>query len=232
MAHSVTIPGRTLAIVLVHNNLNPHQSGSLYEIVPSDTIMNKHPNIYIIPMIHNVDVHRMEHLPLVVINLATDDISFLRGDLMGSMQIQSLDISEIVTETSTEPSSIVCEDMVNEVLNEQEKEKEKIDIEKRFITSPADIEIHRKVELQDAEITDEHQQAFKELCREFSDIFSEHSGDIGKTPLLEVHIDTGDSPPITQKPYTLPLKHTEWVQRETGNIGESRSDSEKCLTLG
>ena len=110
---------------------------------------------------------------------------------MGSMQSQSLDISEIVTETSTVPSSIVCEDMVNEVLNEQEKEKEKIDIEKRFITSPADIEIHRKVELQDAEITDEHQQAFKELYREFS-----------------------DSPPITQKPYTLPLKHTEWVQRE------------------
>ena len=35
-----------------------------------------------------------------------------------------------------------------------------------------------------------------------------------KTPLLEVEIDTGDSLPITQKPYTLPLKHTEWVQRE------------------
>ena len=35
-----------------------------------------------------------------------------------------------------------------------------------------------------------------------------------KTPLLEVEIDTGDSLPITQKPYTLPLKHTSWVQRE------------------
>ena len=33
-------------------------------------------------------------------------------------------------------------------------------------------------------------------------------------PLLEVEIDTGDSLPITQKPYTLPLKHTTWVQRE------------------
>ena len=107
-------------------------------------------------MIHNVDVHRMDHLPLVVINLATDDISFLRGELMGSMQIQSLDISEIVTETSTEPSYIICEDIINEVLNEQEKEKEMINIEKRFITSPADIDVHRKVELQDAEITDEH----------------------------------------------------------------------------
>ena len=44
--------------------------------------------------------------------------------------------------------------------------------------------------------------------------FLPDSGDIGKTPLLEVEIDTGDSLPITQKPYTLPLKHTEWVQIE------------------
>ena len=32
--------------------------------------------------------------------------------------------------------------------------------------------------------------------------------------MLEVEIDTGDSLPITQKPYTLSLKHAEWVQRE------------------
>ena len=48
---------------------------------------------------------------------------------------------------------------------------------------------------------------------EFNDIFSTDSGDIGKTPLLEVEIDTCDSLPITQKPYTLPLKHTKWVQK-------------------
>ena len=209
MAHSVTIPGRSLAVVSVYNNLGPHQSGSMYEMVPNDTIKNKHPNICIIHMIHNVDVHRKDHLPLVIINLATDDILLLRGEIMGFMHIQSFEIWEIVTETSTEPSSIICEDMVNEVHNEQEK-----DIEKRFITFPVDIEIHRKVELQDANITDEHRQAFKDLCMEFNDIFLEHSGDMGKTPLLEVDIDTGDSPPIIEKPYTLPLKHTKWVQRE------------------
>ena len=38
--------------------------------------------------------------------------------------------------------------------------------------------------------------------------------DIGKTPLVKMEIDTGDSPLITQKPYTLPLKHAEWVQKE------------------
>ena len=87
-------------------------------------------------------------------------------------------------------------------------------IEKKFITSLADIEVHRKVELQNADVSEEQKQAFKDLCIEFKDIFSTDSGDIGKTPLLEVEIDTGDSPPNTQKPYTLPLKHTEWEQRE------------------
>ena len=73
---------------------------------------------------------------------------------------------------------------------------------------------------------------FKDLCTEFNDIFSTDSGDIGKTPLLEVEIDTGDSPPITQKPYTLPLKHTEWVQRELEILEKAGVIVEKCLTLG
>ena len=67
--------------------------------------------------------------------------------------------------------------------------------------------MHRKVELLDANVTEVHHNAFKELCNEFKDIFSIDSSDIGKTPLLEMEIDTGDSLPITQKPYMLPLKH-------------------------
>ena len=72
---------------------------------------------------------------------------------MGFMQNQSLDISKVVTETSTEPSPIMLEDNDKEVLQEQEGEVNK-KMEKRFITSPADIEVHRKVELQDAEVTE------------------------------------------------------------------------------
>ena len=165
-------------------------------------------------MIHNADVHRTEHLPLVVINFASDDIILSKGESVSYMSIQPLEISEIITETSTEPSSFICEDDEKGVLNRQEEKVVKEKVEKKFITSPADIEVHRKVELQYADISDEQRQAFKDLCTEFKDIFSTDSGDIGKTPLLEVEIDTGDSLPITQKPYTLPLKHTKWVQRE------------------
>ena len=214
MTHTVAIPRRTLAIVSVHNDLDPKQSGSLYEIKPDDMLIDKYPNLCVIPMIHNVDVHRNEYLPLVVINFAMEDVNLLRGEPIGYMCIQPLEISEILTETSIEPTSLVCENNEKKELDMQENIDIEKKVEKKFITSPADIDIHRRVELQDADISEEHKQAFRDLCTEFTDIFSTDSGDIGKTPLLEVEIDTGDSRPITQKPYTLPLKHTKWVQRE------------------
>ena len=44
--------------------------------------------------------------------------------------------------------------------------------------------------------------------------FSANNEDIGQTNLVTMHVDTGDNPPICQKPYTLPLKHYSWVQQE------------------
>ena len=120
MTYSVTIPGRTLAIICVYNNLDPNQSGSLYEIEPCDILNERYPNLCVIPMIHNVDIHRMEHLPLVVINFASDDIHLSKGETMGFIQIQSIEISEIMTKISAEPSSIIYEDDDKEVLNNQE----------------------------------------------------------------------------------------------------------------
>ena len=211
---SVLLPGRTLAVIQINSNLEPEQSGQIYEVKPNIVLSEKYPNIYIVPMIHNVDTYITDNVPMVLINFLVDDILFSKGEIMGFLQNQSLDISEIMTETSTQPSPIVIvEDNVTEVLQEQG--------EKKFITSPADIDVHQKVELQDADVSEEYQNAFKELCKEFKDIFSVDLSDIGKTPLVEMEIDTEESPPITQKPYTLPLKHAEWVQERVRNLGKS-----------
>ena len=187
----------------------------MYEIEPNYLLTEKYPNLYIIPMMHNVDVHKTENVPLVVINFLTDSVYLSKGEIMGLMQDQSLDISEIVTETSTDPSPILLEEDDDiEGLKEQKSKILAENTEKKFITSLADIEVQRKVKLQDADVTEVQQNAFRELCNEFKDIFSMDSSDIGKTPLTEMEIDTGDSLPITQKPYTLPLKHATWVQKE------------------
>ena len=106
-------------------------------------------------MIHNADIHKTANVPLVVVNFSSDDIYLLKGETVGFTQDQPLDISEIVTETSMEPSPIIIEDDEKGVLYEQkELDVNNKNIEKKFITSPADIEVHRKVELQDADITE------------------------------------------------------------------------------
>ena len=83
-----------------------------------------------------------------------------------------------------------------------------------FLKSPAEAPVHRKVLLEDKDISPKTQKAFEKLCEKYDDIISKNSRDIGKTMLLEMEIDTGNHPPIASKPYTLPLKHYDWVQKE------------------
>ena len=83
LANSMSLPGRTLAVIYINNNLSPEQSGHLYEIEPNYLLTNEYPNLCIIPMIHNVDLHKTENVPLVVINLLTDNIYLSKGEIMG-----------------------------------------------------------------------------------------------------------------------------------------------------
>ena len=83
-----------------------------------------------------------------------------------------------------------------------------------FLKSPAEAPVHRKVLLEDKNISPKTQESFDKLCEKYDDIISKNSGDIGKMILVEMEIDTGNHPPIASKPYTLPLKHYDWVQKE------------------
>ena len=86
-----------------------------------------------------------------------------------------------------------------------------------FLCSPVDVPGPRKVQLQDKDITTDIRQKFKELCEEYGEAFSKNNEDISRTKLVKMDIDTGDSPPVSSRPYTLPLKH-EWVQREIESL--------------
>ena len=72
--------------------------------------------------------------------------------------------------------------------------------------------------LQDKDITTNIRHKFEELCEEYGEAFSKNNEDMGRTKLVKMDIDTGDSPPVSSRPYTLPLKHYEWVQREIESL--------------
>ena len=141
--------------------------------------------------------------------MAKESVLLSKGELLGSLEPVEENIQKVVTSTSMEMMSIEIEENQNTEAEE---------VEKKFITSPTDVEVHRKVNLQDAKVTVENLQTFKELCEKYEDIFSKDSTDIGRTPLVTMEIDTGDSPPISQRPYNLPLKHSDWVQKELDTL--------------
>ena len=83
-----------------------------------------------------------------------------------------------------------------------------------FIKSPAEVETHQKVDLEDKKIKEEKKEKFNQLCDSYKEIIAQGNGNIDKTLLVEMDIATGDSAPIASKPYTLPLKHYDWVKKE------------------
>ena len=196
----INIPGRNLAVVSVLPDTKALQENQVYEVKPNLLLINEHPNLVVLPMLHLVQKEKHDSIPVALINLNEDERIFLKkGEILGCLEPSPIEITEIVQEKH------------DDIGEEDEKEDESIPLEKKFITSPAEVNTHRKMQLQDAEVMDEYREKFILLCNEFEDIFSKDSTDIGKTPLIIMDIDTGDSPPVCQRPYNLPLKHREWV---------------------
>ena len=97
----------------------------------------------------------------------------------------------------------------------------KIPPDTAFLCSPADVPGPHKVQLQDKDITTDIRQKFEELCERYGEAFSKSIEDIGRTKLVKMDIDMGNSPPVSSRPYTLPLKHYEWVHREIESLERS-----------
>ena len=80
---------------------------------------------------------------------------------------------------------------------------------------------HKKPELQDAPIDQKTKLDLEKLLEKNKDAFAEDERQIGTTPLITMSIDTGDQPPIAKRPYTLALKHHDWVKAEIDKLLEA-----------
>ena len=94
-------------------------------------------------------------------------------------------------------------------------------VDSDFLISPGDIYPNRKVELEDTDVKEATRVSFEALCEQQHEAFSKNNKDIGRTQLIEMEIDTGDSLPVAQSPYTLPLKHYYWVRQEIETLEKS-----------
>ena len=84
-----------------------------------------------------------------------------------------------------------------------------------MICSPAEVKLHRRVELKDHNPSEDTNKHFEELCQKFPEVFSTNNENIGRTNLITMDIDTSDSLLSAKKPYTLLLNS---VQEEIESL--------------
>ena len=156
-------------------------------------------------------------MPLTLFNLSTVDHLYISKDtIIAFAEEPTVDTYNI---------ELASEDKIKEHLAEpcnwvpqRHETLPEILHDTAFICSPADVPGPHKVQLQDKTITSDIKEKFEELCEEYGEAFFKNNEDIGRTKLVKMDIDMGDSPPVSSRPYTLPLKHYEWVQREIESL--------------
>ena len=217
LKRNIKVPPRSCAVVDIDINTTEEIK---VEVIPDQFWLSANPNMCMYPMIADLkDREPNTVMPFVIINFSHHEHLHLPKDHIVAFTGKDCNEGEVLEICTMEqlekdlPRNWIPERKRQEKLSEFFKNPF-MKKEDDFLKSPAEATVHRKVLLEDKNISPKTQEAFDKLCKKYDDIISKNSGDIGKTMLVEWKLTLGTTPPITPKPYTLPLKHYEWVQRE------------------
>ena len=220
LKRNIKVPPRSCTVVDVDINTTEEIK---VEVTPDQLRLSANPNICTYPMIADLkDREPNTVTPFIIVNFSHHEHLHLPKDHVVAFpgnDCNEGEVLEICTMEQLEkdlPRNWIPERKQQEKLSEF-FENPFMQKEDDFLKSPAEAPVHRKILLENKNISPKTQAAFDKLCKKYDDIISKTSGDIGKTMLVKMEIDTGNHPPpppIVSKHYTLPLKHYKWIQRE------------------
>ena len=134
-------------------------------------------------------------IPVLVMNPTSDDISLYANTPVGQFHSVIGQKGELFELPLKEPESV-------NLINSKDQ--------------PAKLDKSAELEfdLSDSDLTSDQMKEVQGLLLEFSDVFSKHPNDYGRTDILQHNIDTGDSPPIRQRAYRVsPKLHNEFKKQ-------------------
>ena len=214
---NIKIPPRSCTVVDVDINTTEKIK---VEVIPDQLWLSANPNICTYSMIADLKEREPNTVtPFIIVNFSHHKHLYLLKDhvvAFAEKDCNEGEVLEICTMEQLEkelPRNWIPKRKQQEMFSEF-FENPIMQKDDDFLKSPAEAPVHRKVLLEDKNISPKTYEAFDKLCKKYDDIISKNSGDIGKTMLVEMEIDTGNHPPIASKLYTLPLKHYNGVQKE------------------
>ena len=146
------IRARSIMIVTAKTNMQLQDQGRVFEVCATPEFCYKHPSLTTLPVLHKTDLETRENVPYLLINLSMEDEEIKKGEEMATMQLCPYQLQKIAKEKSNnqDDKGEITEEEINSIDEEKVFEQydmtdEKGEIEKKFITSPAQVESQRRV---------------------------------------------------------------------------------------
>ena len=157
-----------------------------YFITDDNSTKGRDPYINIINGIHNIK--GKTSVNILISNYTNKHITFNKGEYIGHLESAITDYMSIVQQDTHSTNSVTLQKMMSE------------QVQPDFFDPPS----HKlKVGIKSKLDT---------LLKEYASQFTKDETSIGTTPLTE--IDTGNSDPVSQKPYPIVKKNCQWVKEE------------------
>ena len=208
-ANSIRIPPHTIAVAVVEcaTPLN-----STMDIRADEGFLRNFPNIHVARSYINNPQQSLAPncMPFAFTNLSMYSQYLGKDKVVGFAQLTAEDV-EVHALTDHDEIAKMMRGPRNHIPHKTQAKYKMpiIPLDNAFITSPADVPGPRRVDLQDADITPGTRFAFDALCEKYPKVFSKGNEDIGRTQLVTMDIDMGNSPWSAQG-------HTPWHLSTTG----------------
>ena len=193
----------TLKISPCHNGVVPIKiSGPLIEdhmayfITDNNTSKGRDLNINIISGIHKIKGRTSVNI--LVSNYTNKHLTFHKGEYIGHLEPAVIDDTTIDQKETHETNIITLQKLMAEKVAPD-------------VFNPSHHTLSNNI-----------QHELDALLREYVSQFAKDETSIGTTPLTSMMIDTGNSDPVSQKPYPITMKHYQWVKEEIEKLLTAR----------
>ena len=167
-----------------------------YFITDDNTTKGRDLNINIINGIHKIKGRTSVNI--LVSNYTNKHLTFNKGEYIGYLEPTITDDTTIDQTEARQTNSITLQKMMPEQV-------------KPDCFNPP----HHK-------LTTNLQNELDTLLKEYESQFPKDEMSIRTTPLTSMTIDTGNSDPVSQKPYPIAMKHYQWVKEEIEKLPKAK----------
>ena len=199
-----TIPGRSITWICIRTPRNI-KANMLLEITSGRQLPK---GLIPLDILHNVHHKQLQEMLIPILNISTYVVKLPKNTLLGS-------ITE-VDESSTVYSICSLHQHNGQACDENEYSKPLLPAfpDCSSFTTHAHDNSKSPIQLQHADVpTKMQQQLHSMLTSKFSNIISKSPADFRHTNLAEMDLPT-IGPPVSSKPYTIPLKYQSFVDEE------------------